>query len=56
MEADAQGKVLVVMAHDDSLLPVMDFFPKSANDFMTKGWVEKGRWLFLKDFAKAVKH
>ncbi|KAG0649914.1 Cytochrome P450 monooxygenase [Hyphodiscus hymeniophilus] len=55
MEADARDEVLVVMAHDDSLLEVMDFFPKYANDFTQKEWVEKGRWLFLKDFAGAVK-
>lgn len=54
MEADANPDVLVIMAHDDSLLGVVDFFPKYANDFREKGWVEEGRWLFLKDFAKAV--
>ena len=54
MEADARPDVLVVMAHDESLLDVVDFFPKYADDFRDKGWVEKGRWLFLKDFAKAV--
>jgi len=56
MEADANDEVLVVMAHDDSLLPIVDLFPKYANDFKEKGWVEEGRWLFLKDFAKAAKH
>jgi glyoxylase-like metal-dependent hydrolase (beta-lactamase superfamily II) len=56
MEADAQDEVLVIMAHDDSLSGVVDFFPKYANEFKSKGWVEEGRWLFLKDFAKAVKH
>lgn len=56
IEADAQNEVLVVMAHDDSLLPLVDFFPKYANDFKEKGWAEDGRWLFLKDFEKAVKH
>ena len=55
MEADARDEVLVVMAHDDSLLDVVNFFPKYANEFVEKGWVEKGRWLFLKDFAGAVK-
>jgi glyoxylase-like metal-dependent hydrolase (beta-lactamase superfamily II) len=54
MEADARRDVLVIMAHDETLLDVVDFFPKYANDFREKGWVEKGRWLFLKDFAKAV--
>lgn len=56
IEADAQDEVLVVMAHDNSLLTVMDFFPDYANDFKSKGWAEEGRWLFLKDFAEAVKH
>jgi hypothetical protein len=56
MEADANAEVLVVMAHDATLLDVVDFFPKYANDFKEKGWVEEGRWLFLRDFAKAVKH
>jgi glyoxylase-like metal-dependent hydrolase (beta-lactamase superfamily II) len=54
IEVDAQDEVLVVIAHDDSLLPVMDFFPKYANECKRKGWVEEGRWLFLKDFEKAV--
>lgn len=56
VEADARDEVLVVMAHDSTLLDVADFFPKYANDFKEKGWVEKGRWLFLKDFAGAVKN
>ena len=56
MEADANDEVLVVMAHDDSLLDVVDFFPEYANEFKQKGWIEKGRWLFLKDFAQAVGH
>lgn len=56
IEADASDEVLVVMAHDDSLLDVVDFFPKYANDFSSKDWAEGGRWLFLKDFAKAVEH
>jgi glyoxylase-like metal-dependent hydrolase (beta-lactamase superfamily II) len=54
MEADANDEVLVVMAHDDSLLDVVDFFPEYANEFKQKGWSEKGRGLFLKDFAQAV--
>lgn len=54
-EADAQGgRVLVVVAHDASLLDVVEFFPKFANDFASKGWVEKGRWAFLKDFKEAL--
>jgi glyoxylase-like metal-dependent hydrolase (beta-lactamase superfamily II) len=55
IEFDADDQVLAIMAHDDSLLDVVDLFPKYANDFVEKGWVEKGRWIFLKDFVKAVK-
>lgn len=54
-EADAHDKVLVVLAHDKSLLPVLDFFPKYANDFASKDWVKLGRWGFLKDFEQALK-
>ncbi|KAF2259660.1 hypothetical protein CC78DRAFT_54667 [Lojkania enalia] len=52
---DALDEVLVVIAHDSTLLDVADFFPKYADDFFKKGWAKKGRWLFLKDFAEAVK-
>ena len=55
-EYDGQSpeNVLVVVAHDASLLDVLGFFPKKANAFMEKGWVRKGRWRFLQNFAEAV--
>jgi len=53
-EADAHNNILIVAAHDASMLNVVDFFPKPANDFMEKGWVQKTRWAWLADFAKAV--
>ncbi|KAI1758780.1 beta-lactamase-like protein [Hypoxylon sp. FL1150] len=53
-ELDAYDDILVVPAHDQYLLGVADFFPKSANDFAKKGWAKKARWLFLADFAKAL--
>lgn len=53
-EVDAADNIMVMMAHDASLLDVVQFFPKQANDFMRKGWKEKARWRFLKDFAEAV--
>lgn len=55
MEADGNLNVFTVMAHDKSLLDVVDFFPESANEFKEKGWVEAGRWGFLKDFELAAK-
>ena len=51
---DADDRVFVVIAHDFTLLDVMDFFPREANDWKAKGWKEKGRWRFLKDFQRAV--
>jgi glyoxylase-like metal-dependent hydrolase (beta-lactamase superfamily II) len=54
-DMDGLDEVLVVIAHDSSLLDVVDFFPKYADDFFAKGWQKKGKWLFLKDFAEAVK-
>ncbi|KAH6678469.1 hypothetical protein B0J14DRAFT_625064 [Halenospora varia] len=54
IEADARDDVLVVMAHDESLVGVVEFFPQYADDFQKKGWVEKSRWLFLRDFRGAV--
>jgi hypothetical protein len=53
-EADVREEILVVMAHDESLLGVIDFFPKYANGFVEKGWVQEGRWGFLNDFREAV--
>jgi hypothetical protein len=47
---DADENVFIVIAHDASLMRVVDFFPKGANDWKNKGWKEKGRWGFLKDF------
>ncbi|KAM6479584.1 Metallo-hydrolase/oxidoreductase [Trichoderma sp. SZMC 28011] len=54
-EVDANDKILVVMAHDASLLDVLDFFPRYVDGFVQKGWVKAGRWVFLKDFKKALK-
>jgi len=53
-KADIAENVLVALAHDKSLLGVVDFFPKQANSFMKNGWNLKTRWRFLKDFAAAV--
>lgn len=53
-EADVRNDILMVVAHDENLLDVVEFFPKSANGFVQKGWVEKARWRFLKDFKEAI--
>jgi len=54
---DACPDVFVIIAHDASLLDVLDFYPKAG----LTGWEdgehspkEIGRWRFLKDFGKQV--
>lgn len=54
-DMDRLSEVLVVIAHDASLLSVVDFFPKYADNFFEKGWAKDSKWLFLKDFVDAVK-
>ncbi|KAE8383445.1 beta-lactamase-like protein [Aspergillus bertholletiae] len=51
---DASEDVFVAIAHDSSLLDIIDFFPKKVNDWKEKGWKEASRWRFLEDFHKAV--
>jgi len=54
---DACPNVFVIIAHDSSLLDVLEFYPKAE----LTGWdggernpKEIGRWRFLKDFGKQV--
>lgn len=42
--------VLVAIAHDKTLLDVVDLFPTFSNDWKARGWAERARWLFLRDF------
>lgn len=51
---DANADVFVVTAHDRSLVDIIDFYPKSANDWKARGWKESSRWRFLEDFKGAV--
>ncbi|KAI0397820.1 hypothetical protein F5Y17DRAFT_454705 [Xylariaceae sp. FL0594] len=53
---DAHDNVLLVAAHDASMLNISDdfFFPATADEFAQKGWAQKARWAWLADFAEAV--
>ena len=52
---DGHDNVLVMLAHDDTMLDIVDKFPNgTANEWKKKGWREKGMWRFLGDFAEAV--
>ncbi|KAI0516786.1 beta-lactamase-like protein [Xylaria bambusicola] len=53
-EIDAHENVFIIAAHDAGIQKTVDLFPKTANSFMEKGWVQKTRWAWLADFAKAV--
>ncbi|KAK5119240.1 hypothetical protein LTR85_007854 [Meristemomyces frigidus] len=46
---DGRDDVLVVIAHDASLLEVLDFFPQSLNAWRSNDWAAQGRWRFLRD-------
>ena len=49
-EFDAYDNVFPVIAHDQSLFDVVEFYPKSANEWQAKGWAKEGQWRFLGDF------
>jgi hypothetical protein len=51
---DAHDDVLVIITHDQSLIDVVDFFPKPLNQWKEKNWAELGRWRFLADFKDAI--
>jgi glyoxylase-like metal-dependent hydrolase (beta-lactamase superfamily II) len=50
-EFDAYDNVFSVIAHDQSLFDIVDFYPKSANQWKAKGWAKEGQWRFLGDFG-----
>lgn len=51
---DADERILVITAHDYTLLPVLKFWPETANGWHEARWKEDGLWRFLRDFAKHV--
>jgi hypothetical protein len=52
---DVRDDVFVVFAHDDTMLDVVGFFPKEANEWREHGWAKRAKWMFLKDFGEAIK-
>ncbi|KAJ7275056.1 hypothetical protein C8J57DRAFT_1714764 [Mycena rebaudengoi] len=44
---DANPDVFVVLAHDMSLVSVIDLFPAQLNEWKEKGWKQKGTWAFV---------
>ena len=54
-EGENEVNVFTVIAHDASLVGVVDFYPQNANAWREKGWAREGRWAFLGDFGEAVR-
>ncbi|KAI4595365.1 hypothetical protein KJ359_007040 [Pestalotiopsis sp. 9143b] len=52
---DALENVLFLSAHDDAVIDVADFFPKTANNWKELGWKEKLEWAFLTHLSKDIK-
>lgn len=49
-EFDGSEDVLVCMAHDESLVDALEWWPKPLGDWKEKGLAAKARWAFLGDF------
>jgi hypothetical protein len=50
---DADDRVLIVGAHDETLRGIIDQFPKKADQWLAKGWKEKSRWQFVREYEHA---
>lgn len=50
---DADDRVFTVIAHDNKLEGIVDFYPKQANEWKAKNWKQLSRWRFLGDFQPA---
>jgi glyoxylase-like metal-dependent hydrolase (beta-lactamase superfamily II) len=46
---DGRDDVMIILAHDATLLDSLEFFPESIADWKAKDKATQGRWLFLKD-------
>lgn len=44
---DTNPDVFVILAHDNSVLDIIDLFPKSLNAWKEQGLKEKCMWAFL---------
>lgn len=51
---DACDNVFVLIAHDPSVLGVIDTFPAVATEWRRLGWKDKCQWRFLNDFASGI--
>lgn len=50
LDFDAQENIFSVVAHDLTLMDVVEFYPKTLNNWKKKGFKEQGFWRFLRNF------
>ncbi|KAL2813845.1 beta-lactamase-like protein [Aspergillus granulosus] len=50
---DAADNVWVIIAHDQSLIDLVEFYPKTLNDWQERGYAEKTRWRFWNTLQEA---
>ena len=53
-ELDSLDNVLVVIAHDESLLGEIDLYPDAVNGWMEKRIKARTRWMFCRDLERAI--
>ena len=51
---DADDRVLIVGAHDETLRGIDDLFPKKVDQLRIKEWKKRSRWQFLGDYDEAL--
>ncbi|KAK8124344.1 Metallo-hydrolase/oxidoreductase [Apiospora kogelbergensis] len=54
MELDASENIFIILAHDESIKDQINLFPEPINNWKAMGLSSRTRWLFCKDFAKAL--
>ncbi|CUA69621.1 hypothetical protein RSOLAG22IIIB_03993 [Rhizoctonia solani] len=54
LNIDCHKNIFTIIAHDDTMLGIVEFFPSTLNDWKLKGYKEKSMWKFLKDFKGAL--
>lgn len=50
MKLDSSDDVLTIIAHDGTVLDIIETFPATANNWKAKDWGKKARWRFLRAY------
>jgi len=52
---DANPDVFVIIAHDASLVPIVELYPATLNEWKAKGYKERGLWAFVDESNPAFR-